>query len=188
MTLFQGESLQTFLESRLQSAGNAIDRLSLSDLRDPALAGRIERLWASTRAAIPLLQRDGKSGKMREVTERRTDYDREVAVQTTVVDVQVPYRGDGEMFHVRPSTSSMLNERVEVRDAHLHYTMPLDPVQEPRFDKMLDQIERNLATLRTEEENFSRHAIESLGKIAENRKKKLEGENKAASEFSFKVE
>jgi hypothetical protein len=115
------------------------------------------------------------------------DHGREVAVQTTVVDVQVPYRGNGEMFHVRPSTSSVLNERVEVYDGYLQYTMPLDPAQESGFEKLLDQIERNLTTLRTEEENFSRRAIETLNTIAGERKQKLEDESKTASGFSFKV-
>ena len=118
---------------------------------------------------------------------RTNEYGRDVERTATVVDVYVPFRGNGEMFNYRPSTCSIVNEQVQLRGGALVYSMPFDPAQEPRFEKLLDQIEQNLETMRQEEGAFSRHASKVLSDAAENLRRKLEGDQKTAGNFSFKV-
>lgn len=187
MTLFRTEHLQPMLEANLRTAMATLNNFTLQQLSDPALAGKIEQLWASYRPNVPVLCRADKYGERRETTRRRNDHGRDITVQVTVVDVLVPYRGDERMFRVTPSSSAILNEQVQVRGGCLHYEMPLDPAQEPRFEKLLDQIEQNLDTMRREEEAFSKNALIRLNVAAAERRKKLEDDDKTAGSFSFKV-
>lgn len=187
MPLFQGESLSTFLETNVQSAARTIEALTLAELNDPGLAGQIEKIWASLRPAIPVLKRNEKEGTMREVKFTRENYGREITGQETVVDVKVPFHGAGRMFQIRPSTMSLLNVQVEARDGCLHYTMPLGAEHEPRFEKMLDQVEQTLATQRAEVEQFSKHAIQMLTRLAETRAQKLSDQSKVAGGMSFPI-
>jgi hypothetical protein len=95
-------------------------------------------------------------------------------VKDKVVEVQVPYDGDGSMFNYRPSSAKELSEPVQLETGHLKYTMPFDPGQQERYNGLLKSIEHNLDAMRRDEEAFNREAVDRLKKVAEDRRKQVE--------------
>lgn len=188
MSLFQRFGLSDILRQRLEDARQRVLRMELSELQEPSLAGHLEKLWRSSRSDnFPVLQRASKRGTRRQVSYPTDDYDREVVRNMTVVDVSVPFEGDGQLFHVRPSTCAILNEEIDVSGNYILYTMPLDPSAEPQFEKMLDQIEVNLGRLRSETEQFDKTAVQELLRVADDRRRELEADEKSLSGFSFPI-
>ena len=193
MTLFSKSHLSDVLDGAYRRAAGKIENLSLRELRAPPLAGLIADRWKENCPSVPTILPNDRTGKKRDETRTVSEYGREIEIVTPVIDVSVPYRGDGQMFGVMPSTCRMLNEEVRAQgrgaeQGVLTYTMPLDPAQEPRFNRLLEDIEHNLVVMRREIETFSHNAVQRLQKLAANRKMKLETEEKVASGFSFKVE
>jgi hypothetical protein len=187
MLLFQQNDLASVLQSKLGEAIQIVNAQPLTELSNPALAGSLEKLWTTKRPSIPRLFVDRKTGARRQTKRRINDYGREVEVEQTVLDVSIPYEGDGNFFYVRPSTCNIIDEPFIVDGDHLTCTMAFEPAQEAHLAKLLERLEQNLARLRSEEEAFSRTAVARLNEIAALRRVKLEQEEKTASSFSFPI-
>ncbi len=116
------------------------------------------------------------------------DYDRPVRTQQTMVDVRIPYRGDGKMFRLAPSSRAVITETVQVQPDSLLYTMPYDPAQQRNLDRLIGHVETTLDTMRQEEAAFAKRAVADLQRVAEALKKKLEDDDRKGREFGFPID
>jgi len=173
MSLFQGESIHGVLQRSLMSAVRAIEQVGLTALSDPALAGRIEKLWASHRPDVPVIFPDQRTGERREDRVARNDYGQRVLVPITYVDVQVPYKGDASLFKVMPSRSPTIDERIMADAGRLSFSLNLDEASKEQIDKLLAKIEANLQQMRIDVGHYGKSALEQLARAAADRKYKL---------------
>lgn len=183
MTLFT-ENLNDHLEGKFSFVAQQIPRFPPTD---PNLLGHAERLWNMQRPRIPVVHTDKRRGTVNEQTRNVIDHGRPIRVTEKIVEVTVPFDGDGSMFKYRPSSCKILHETIQVENGHLKYRMPFDPEQQGRYNSLLEQVAYNLEMMRRDEEVFSRHAVERLKDAIEVHKKQLAEDAAAARKFEFPV-
>jgi hypothetical protein len=188
MYLFQGRPVSDLLQTELQAAARSVEGLGLTELSNPALAGWVEKLWAQHLPDIPVIFPDRRRGTKRPERVERDDYGRRIVVDVTYLDVVVPFKGDGNMFNVMPSTSSVIQVPIDVGHEHLTYSLPFDEASDETINGVFSQIERNLKQMRTDVETFCLSAVKQLLGLAANRKTKLEADDRKASKLSFPVD
>ena len=176
MILFSNGPLSELLRQTLDAAVRNVDGFDLAQLSNPAIAGQLDQLWNSSRPRIPELMPEQRKGTMREETQTFNDYGTRSQRQVTMVDVRIPFRGDREMFLLSPSSCTMIPWAFSVMSDELVHTMGLDPSEDDKLNKAIAQIQSNLKTMRQEEEAFAQVARRELGRVAENRTKKLSGD------------
>ena len=126
-----------------------------------------------------------KTGSQREEREERDDYGRRILVTVTYADVSVPFRGDGSLFNVMPSTSSVIHEDIDVASGGLTYSLPLDEASAEKIDKLFARVAANLQQMTNDVENFSKTAPEYLSRLAAERKAKLDADAEKMKELGF---
>jgi hypothetical protein len=183
MPLFT-EDLSTYLEGKFCFVAQQIPRFCATD---PNLLGHVERLWNAQRPRIPVIHTDKRRGNVNEQTCDVIEYGRQIRVTEKIVEVAVPFDGDGSMFKYRPSSCKILHEPIQVENGHLMYGMPFDPEQQGRYNTLLEQVVYNLDMMRRDEDAFSRDAVERLKKAIEEHKKQLAEDAAAARKFDFPV-
>jgi hypothetical protein len=187
MQLFCTESLSTVLEQAFNSVAEQLARFALAPLSNPSLSGEIERMWSRQCPDIPHLDVGRKTGSRKIVKSYANEYGRRVARDVTTLEVTIPFSGPARGFMLIPSHCAIISENFELDHGCIRYTMPFDPSLEPQLEKLLQQIENNLATSNTEITAFSKTALSRLSAIAASRKGHLENELEVAKAFSFKV-
>jgi hypothetical protein len=186
--VFQSKSIHDLLSSRLSDAADQVRNLGLDQLRNPALAGLLTKLWTSRLPEVPVIFLDRKHGRKRVEQRHQDDHGRNVIVEVTYLDVSVPFHGDGSMFDMMPSTSTIIHDRVHVQEGALIYSLHLDEANDDKINRLFAQIEGNLKSLRSDIESFGASAVNQLSRFAAERRAKLEEDEQKARKLSFPVD
>jgi len=117
--------------------------------------------------------------------------ERPISVPGTMVTLEIPYEGDGILFHVRPSTWSMNPPRAAVSKARLVLResgrdLKSEEVQSS-FDRTISSIQENLLRLRSDFDGFNNQLKAMAREQIETRKKKLLADQNLLSGLKFKL-
>lgn len=102
---------------------------------------------------VPELLVDQLTVDQRETSFEKEDYGRIIRVQGTLIEVEVPFSGEGDAFKIQPTTYSLNPPRASVRGQMLSFGIEgngLDAEEvRKRIDANLAQINENLERLRS---------------------------------------
>jgi len=112
-------------------------------------------------------------------------------VRGTELSLTIPFTGDAELFHVRPSTFTMPPPRAEIRGGTLVLriadTKP-DPARvRAEFERRIQHIESNLSNLRNCVAHYNAAIRNSAKQQLEARKSKLLGDQNLLAELGYKL-
>jgi len=138
------------------------------------------------RDAISVDQRDTQIDVSREPLRFISDRSRPFYVSGTLIEVEIPFSGDDQFFHVQPSTFSLNPPRGEVRGSSLFIHIQgttLQPEQvRQHIDGTLADVETNLKHLRAAAEQFNCALVsQATNKVAFRRQKLLQDRNLVAN-------
>ena len=144
---------------------------------------------------VPIIDHDNVSVGQREAQiDVRNDHIRypfASYVTGTAIDVEVPFQGDENAFHVQPTTHTTSFPRAEVSSGVLRFTLQGINMKEEQVQaeikNRLEKIETYLSLLNSDVSSFNNTLIEQVKNQIETRKKKLLSDRNLVAGLGFKI-
>lgn len=189
MPMFSHRSVHEIIDTWKRTAAAEVDKLDRSRFSDPALTGQIDQLVDRlTSFEVATLHRDGLKGTRREVDEPRSDYGRQITVKQGVMDVAIPYTGSAESFGIQPSNSVMIAESPKIGSTALTLSVRDGRDVQGEVDGFIQDVTKNLETLRQEIEAAKPHVRKLAHDAAERRRTRIQEERQRDAKLNFPVE
>lgn len=162
-----------------------VDALDETTLTGPSLAGTLENIAQKNSFRVPTLNDTAKRGVRREVERRIDDYGRNTLVRVPVIDVHIPFDGNGDAFRISPSTSLLLSFPADVTYNELIVTVQDGDRTQQEIDDAINQIKQNLDHLRRDVAGFD--LVGELNGAAQARVAKITAAGERDSKLDFPI-
>lgn len=184
-------------EQQRNSLFKEIDAYNGDQLLNTALDDLVAYFVRKYEIDVPVLHEDQIAADQREtqidVSQDRNRYilDRSgpFYVTGTIVEVEVPFSGDGQIFKVQPTTFTLNPPRAEIHPGKVILRIQgtnLDgPSVKRRIEETLSEIQTNLDRLRVSAEEFNGSLLRLATERIEARKKKLLADRNLVSGLGF---
>jgi hypothetical protein len=190
MPLFAEISFVGNQQAWLAEAASDVEAIDRRDMLSPNLATRIAQIAARYAfGEAPVLKLDGMRGERRDVDRVINDYGMRRAVRIAVLEVFIPFDGDGEWFRYQPSRCSLIDTPVEIREQSLVITLRDEPPESQRqhIDRLVQMVKGNLDALKHEVEAFTQQVSQVLDTAAKHRLAQIKAEGERDSKLGFPV-
>jgi hypothetical protein len=112
-------------------------------------------------------------------------------VAGTSVDVDVPFTGDGNAFHIQPTTQNFNNPRARIGNGHLHFSIAGTGLTADRvkadIDSRISAINQHLTWLRNDVQGYNASLLALATQTIESRKEKLLKDQSLVAGLGFKM-
>ena len=144
---------------------------------------------------VPIIDHDNISVDQREaqidVSHDHIIYRFASYVTGTAIDVEVPFQGDENAFHIQPTTYTMNRPSAEVSSGVLRFTLQGTNLEEEQvrseIKNKLGKIEEYLGLLNNDAASFNNTLMEQAKNQIETRKKKLFSDRNLVTGLGFKI-
>ena len=185
--LFQG-SIYDFQKQRLAGAVAEVKALSASDLLDPSLAGKLDKIADQHfNVAVATLRPEERRGRHRDVPSQGTEFGRPVVRKVSYIDVTIPFNGDATSFSFAPSSSHVIMENTLIQDGAIGVSLLDDSNLDKNVDDIIKRVGENLDRIRAEMEQWRPHARKTLDQVAEQRIAELKAQKERDKGRSFPI-
>jgi hypothetical protein len=173
-------------QSQMQSAIQDVKKLGRNQFKDPSLAGVLQGIVEKYKIDIARLEGEPE-GKRRNEEQRVRDYGLTRTIQTSWLDISVPFVGEAETFRIGASSRLLIQEQVNIGRNALTIRVPDDDNAETRLAQFKKHVEHNLEILLREYETAKPQLEQAVQQAANQRKAQIEAEDTRDKGRSFRV-
>lgn len=130
------------IQERTAKAIHQVAALPPGVMRNPAMAGEVEKIIEQFGVEIPELRPEQKSGKRR--VERSNGYER------TLIDVTIPTTGDAQALRLQPSNSPIFQIPISLTRNGIVVTLADNDGLEREIDDFVARVQPAIALLKHE--------------------------------------
>jgi hypothetical protein len=191
--LFHRADISALRDGRLRQLEAAISAIEPNRLLNSSVEDLVTYFAESFKLDTPRLRRDDAVVEQREAQVQLRDVFESRTIETTgtLVELTIPFDGDGEMFSVRPNTWSSTPPRAELTAEGLVLQIAgreLRPDQvKSEFDRQLKSIDQYLAWLRLDTDAFNTSIPRIARSQIEQRRKKILDDQNLVSNLGFNL-
>lgn len=185
--LFGKYSWHDVHRTRVQHAVTDVERLDRSAFSDPALAAKLERIAEAHGFAVATLK-DPQGAKGRDEQLVVSDYGDRRTVKRTVLDVTIPFSGDGQSFEIAPSNRTLMSADYEIRGSSIVLTINDDGTAQDAVDDFVKTTSHNLDQLRSDVAKSDPEIQRAVQAASQQCQVQIKAEQERDSKLKFKVE
>lgn len=176
----------TYVEELKQKAIAEVNLLSMEDLADPALAGRLDRIAATYTPKFLTLEAPTQ-GLKRSRSVDRDDYGMHEPRVINYLDVIIPFQGDPDLLRVSPSRQSIPALRFAVEGRSLVASVQDDEQTKKSIEDFCFAMRENFSVMMQDLERYLPQLRPALTDAAERRLKAHKAEQERHSKLPFPV-
>ena len=191
--LFRRAEISDVRDHRIRQIEAGIDAIDRNQLLNSSIEDFIGYFTDSFKLNCPSLHRDEATVDQREgrVQVRDGYEDRVIETTGTIIELTIPFEGDGELFFVKPNTWSSMAPRAQVGAGTLTISLAGHELQQTQVKRDLDQqlrlIEEYLGWLTADANGFNASISKLARERIERRRAKLLADQNLASSLGFNL-
>jgi hypothetical protein len=191
--LFRRAEIFDVRDHRIRQIEAGIDTIDRNQLLNSSIEDFVCYFTESFKLNCPRLHRDEATVDQREgrVQVHNVFEDRVVETTGTIIELTVPFEGDGNLFFVKPNTWGSMPPRAQVGAGALTISLAGRELQQTQvkrdLDQQLDLIEEYLGWLRADAEQFNASISKLARERIEQRRAKLLADQNLVSNLGFNL-
>ena len=185
MSVFE-TSAYTYVEDLKGQAIREVRALSFEVLSNPSLAGVLDKIAAKYTPEFLVLEAPSE-GLKRQKSVERDDYGLHQTTTIQFIDVIIPFRGDGRLLQVAPSSLSIPDLPVEIRGASFVVTVLDDHNAGVRIERFCNSMRENFRAMKADLERSLAVLRPALIEAARDRVNELQAERARHANLPFPV-
>jgi hypothetical protein len=190
MALFAEVSIVGNQRAWLAKAATEVQAIDRVQMLSPNLAGRIEEI--ATKYSLgdaPVLKPDGIQGERRDVERPINDFGMRRVIRVPVLDVFIPFDGDGQWLRFQPSRCTLIDLPVEIRGQSLVITLRDEPPEQQRqqIERFVSMVKGNVDVLSQDVDAFRRQLRQMLDDAVKQRVQQINAERERDSKLGFPI-
>jgi Skp family chaperone for outer membrane proteins len=136
---------------------------------------------------IAQINKEGITATRKEMVGYSNDYGNRREVRSSVLEVSIPFVGSAQSFMIQPSSAVIPSNTLEIRGQSLVLTIPDDTNAEAAVQRLVAQLNQNLASLRKDYDQVKPQLEQEISAAAERRKQQVQAEQERDKKLSFPV-